>query len=80
LAILDATFSSKPQEVPEKREECLSEVDRTRSFFQKISEKDGKRDRSGPLALLELEHRAREHGVSQGVSIYRSFLDEAESN
>lgn len=60
LAILDATFSAEG--------DTANYVEATRNFFTEIAERDGQKDRSGPLALLELEKRARERSVSKGIS------------
>ena len=43
-------------------------VEGARNFFTEIAERDGPKDRSGPLALLELEKRALERSVSKGIS------------
>ena len=65
LAVLDATLppASSPVEL---NPDIQSKIDRAQVLFAKVSEDDGLKDRSGSLALLELEHRARAHGVSQG--------------
>lgn len=44
-----------------------------RELFDDIAAKDGLSDRSSPLALLELEKRARTHGLSTGALISDSF-------
>ena len=45
-------------------EETLRDaVDDARSFFRQIAEKDGRRERAAPLALLELERAARAKGI-----------------
>jgi N-terminal acetyltransferase B complex non-catalytic subunit len=38
-----------------------------REFFEEIASRDGKKDRSGLLAQLELEKRARAHAISDGT-------------
>ena len=38
----------------------------TNALFSKIAEEDGFKDRSGFLALLELERRSVAHGLSKG--------------
>ena len=43
---------------------------KTQEFLAQVADRDGVRDRSGPLALLELEQRARKHGVSTGMSTF----------
>jgi hypothetical protein len=60
LAILDATFSAEG--------DTTELVESTRKLFVEIAERDGRKDRSGPLALLELEKRANDHSISKGVS------------
>jgi len=60
LAILDATFSAEGN--------TAEFVEATRRFFTEIAERDGQKDRSGPLALLELEKRANESSISKGIS------------
>lgn len=59
LAILGATFSAEG--------DTGELVEATRKFFAEIAERDGRKDRSGPLALLELEKRAKEHSISKGI-------------
>jgi hypothetical protein len=59
LAVLDATFSME--------ESAVERVEEARKFFSEIAELDGRKDRSGPLALLELEKRARERSISEGA-------------
>ena len=55
-------------------EETLRDaVDDARSFFRQIAEKDGRRERAAPLALLELERvgRAKGIGAEFGKAAYR---------
>jgi len=66
LAVLDTTFSAEG--------DTTELVESTRKFFTEIAERDGQKDRSGPLALLELEKRAAEHSVSKGISSTRPDL------
>ena len=66
LAILDATFSAEGN--------TTELVESTRKFFTEIAERDGKKDRSGPLALLELEKRVVERSISKGISNTRPHL------
>jgi len=61
LAILDATFSTEG--------DTAEFVEATRKFFTEIAERDGQKDRSGSLALLELEKRASGRSISKGISI-----------
>ena len=73
LSVLDATFCSDkndehstPTEV--SRAAGLERVTVSEKFFTRIAEEDGARDRSALLASLELEKRARDHGLSSGLS------------
>lgn len=50
------------------RDVAAAECSRVKDLFTDIMEKDGKRDRSGLLALLELEKRCRQFGLSAGKS------------
>ncbi|KAF8077880.1 actin cytoskeleton organization protein [Lyophyllum atratum] len=72
LSVLDATFSCV---VPQQNDgpsstsetsisECKEQLTRTQELFTQIAQEDGPRDRSAALALLELEKRARTHGIS----------------
>lgn len=70
MSVLDATFwdvSSASEPTDEAKETCRHQITKTVEFFAKIADKDGARDRSGPLALLELERRAVTYGLSTGV-------------
>jgi hypothetical protein len=49
------------------KENAIEHVEEARKFFSEIAELDGRKDRSGPLALLELEKRAKEHSISEGA-------------
>jgi len=60
LAVLDATFSAEG--------DTTELVESARKFFTEIAERDGQKDRSGPLALLELEKRVMERSISKGTS------------
>lgn len=71
LSVLDATFCSvglctglNPSE--SAKTECLESISTTRELFTRLSKQDGRNDRSAPLALMELEKRARSHGLSTG--------------
>ncbi|KAG6837306.1 hypothetical protein H0H93_011908 [Arthromyces matolae] len=70
LSVLDATFSFFTSSVgsSESLEKGLHEVQKTQESFKQIAENDGPKDRSAALALLELEKRARTHGLSQGLT------------
>jgi len=75
LAVLDATFDFlvisptdvAPTILEGAKKECATKVQETRALFTRVVEEDGCKDRSGLLALLELEKRARDHGVSEGM-------------
>ena len=41
-------------------------ITHSKAFFSKIAEEDGLKDRSGFLALLELERRSAAHGLTKG--------------
>ena len=76
LAVLDATLPPASSSLVELNPDIQSKVDHARELFARVSEDDGLKDRSGSLALLELEHRARAHGVSQGegyILLFPSF-------
>lgn len=66
LAVLDATLPPASSSAVELKPDIQSKIDHAQELFARVSEGDGLKDRSGSLALLELEHRARAHGVSQG--------------
>ncbi|THH20680.1 hypothetical protein EW146_g718 [Bondarzewia mesenterica] len=70
LSVLDVTFSSVASGEPSDsaKEECVQHVSKTRELLTKVAEEDGLKDRSALLALLELEKRARIHGLSTGSS------------
>jgi N-terminal acetyltransferase B complex non-catalytic subunit len=78
LSVLDATFLPVSHSALEGDASVYHTVEHSRELFAKVSEEDGLKDRSGRLALLELEHRANKHRVTQGEKefIYcRCFLD-----
>lgn len=50
----------------EAKESCKRHIARTLDLFQQVAELDGLKDRSAMLALLELEKRARQYGLSSG--------------
>lgn len=70
--MLDATFapltSVKGDEQPDEsaKTKCSSHATKTEELFTKMALEEGHKDRSALLALLELEKRARIHGVSNG--------------
>lgn len=76
--MLDATFSyvaspqalaASPTPSDSAKEDCSKHISRTRDFFLRISEQDGVSDRSALLGLVELERRARLHGLSTGMKV-----------
>ncbi|VDB83056.1 unnamed protein product [Peniophora sp. CBMAI 1063] len=60
LAVLDGYVPTSGS--AETTADTLAEA---RAYFQDIAEKDGRKDRAGLLALLELEKRAKTHRLSQ---------------
>lgn len=67
LSVLDGTISALASAgTTIDLTEAAPRVQRVRELLSKIAEEDGTKDRSAPLALLELEKRARAHGLSQG--------------
>ncbi|KAJ3517170.1 hypothetical protein NLJ89_g669 [Agrocybe chaxingu] len=73
LAVIDATLPSQPFEVGSSASE--EKIKHAEELFTKVAEIDGLKDRSGFLALIELEKRSRIHGLSKGDSllpVYRS--------
>ncbi|KAJ7940559.1 actin cytoskeleton organization protein [Mycena leptocephala] len=71
LSVLDATFSSLQgdQEQDESvKTASSSHVAKTQELFTKLALQDGHKDRSALLALLELEKRARLHGISNDTN------------
>nr|ATU82292.1 alpha-actin cytoskeleton organization protein [Macrocybe gigantea] len=69
LSILEATFCylTAGTEPPSAEAEgkCREHMLKTRVLFTQLVEEDGPKDRSATLALLELECRARHHGLSE---------------
>ncbi|KAF9265486.1 actin cytoskeleton organization protein [Marasmius fiardii PR-910] len=77
LSVLDATFSQISAISDEQsKTERLQHLHKTEEFFSNIAEADGKKERAGSLALLELEHRARTHNLSQDSSRLVTLLCE----
>jgi hypothetical protein len=73
LSVLDATFSYyTPSDTPPEdvKAECSKHIATTQDLFTRLAEEDGQKDRSALLALLELENRARSHGLSNGWSFF----------
>ena len=64
----DVSVSATEQQPSEEaKTACREAITKTQEFLAQVAERDGARDRSGPLALLELELRARKMGVSSGA-------------
>nr|VWO98683.1 MAPKK kinase Kpp4 [Ganoderma boninense] len=70
LAVLDATFSN-----PGDKSVTSENITKTREFLGKVVEEDGVKDRSGHLALLELEKRSRQHGLATDSTTLNSLLE-----
>ncbi|THU87266.1 hypothetical protein K435DRAFT_782074 [Dendrothele bispora CBS 962.96] len=64
VSLLDGTFSHLQGSNENAKEECAKHIVHTQEVLDKIVENDGKKDRSGLLALVELETRARKHDLS----------------
>ncbi|OSC97114.1 actin cytoskeleton organization protein [Trametes coccinea BRFM310] len=78
LAVLDGTFAdltSQPSDVEAAKAAVSERIVKAREFFGKIVEIDGMKDRSGHLALLELEKRARHHGLATDSAALNSSLE-----
>lgn len=70
LSIIDYTFADNAELPP-----VLSRVAETRSFFEEVAEEDGTSNRSGLLALVELEKCTRSHKISDGaLRAFRHYL------
>ncbi|EPQ58725.1 hypothetical protein GLOTRDRAFT_13884, partial [Gloeophyllum trabeum ATCC 11539] len=77
LSVLDATFSSVTSSSPvdeDSRAECLERITQARELFNRVAEEDGVKDRSGLLALIELEKRSRHHDFCQDSSELLSLM------
>ncbi|KAI0721082.1 N-acetyltransferase B complex non catalytic subunit-domain-containing protein [Cerioporus squamosus] len=78
LAVLDATFADLTVEgadVEAAKGSCAERITRTRELLCKVVEHDGVKDRSGHLALLELEKRSRHHGLATDSTVLTSLLE-----
>ncbi|KAI0362109.1 actin cytoskeleton organization protein [Trametes cingulata] len=78
LAVLDGTFAdltSDPSDVEAAKAAVAERIPKTREFFGKVVEEDGVKDRSGHLALLELEKRSRHHGLATDSTALNSLLE-----
>ncbi|KAJ7111542.1 actin cytoskeleton organization protein [Mycena crocata] len=86
LSVLDGTFSSLKStddvQAPDEaaNTHCSSEVAKTQELFTELAEQDGHKDRSALLALLELEKRARSHGIlndpNRMVDLMKRYFEE----
>ncbi|KAJ7109453.1 actin cytoskeleton organization protein [Mycena epipterygia] len=86
LSVLDATFSSiiasKDGQEPDEsaKSECSSHLTKTQELLTRLAVQDGNKDRSALLALLELEKRARLHGISSDtnrmVDLMKQYFEE----
>jgi N-terminal acetyltransferase B complex non-catalytic subunit len=79
LSVLDSTFTpvSSQREggiTEESKNECLENISKARAFLAEVAEKDGTKNRTAPLALLELEHRAHTFGLSGWFSVIDGLL------
>ncbi|KAF8212156.1 actin cytoskeleton organization protein [Mycena galopus ATCC 62051] len=76
LSVLDATFSS----LASAKTKCSSDAAKTQELFTQLASQDGHKDRSALLALLELEKRARFHGISNDpnrmVDLMKRYFEE----
>ena len=69
-SVIDGVFAPTSEFMGDEAPVAQPLVDRVaqaREFFQTVSSEDALKNRSGLLAQLELEKRARAHGVSAGV-------------
>ncbi|KAH9484364.1 N-alpha-acetyltransferase 25, NatB auxiliary subunit [Psilocybe cubensis] len=78
LAVLDGTLpDTTPLIIGEA--DAREKVNHAQEIFSKIAEEDSTKDRSGLLALLDLEKRARLHGLSQEptrmVSLLKQYFE-----
>ncbi|KIM49319.1 hypothetical protein M413DRAFT_438506 [Hebeloma cylindrosporum] len=85
LAVLDATLlDAAHPSVPTSTnlgssKDTLTKIQRAQDLFLDVSKQDRLKDRSGPLALLELERRMRAHGLSQDstrlITLLKEYFD-----
>lgn len=68
LSVLDATLPRQAlsSHSEQSRQDMEAKITHSEALFSKIVEEDGLKDRSGFLALLELEKRSAAHGLSKG--------------
>ncbi|KDQ60955.1 hypothetical protein JAAARDRAFT_31952 [Jaapia argillacea MUCL 33604] len=65
VSVLDAAFPPASSASNGQNGVSAETAGETRDFLAGIAEQDGIRDRSAHLALLELERRSRDHGLSK---------------
>jgi len=80
ISVLDAVFSdlvvlSGEDDFEARKKECIERIVKARDFFSHLVELDGAKERSGLLALLELEKRSKYHGLSTGRKIVSLSFD-----
>ncbi|CAA7271640.1 unnamed protein product [Cyclocybe aegerita] len=73
LAVIDATLLSQPSGVASSSENKIKHAE---ELFTKVAEIDGLKDRSGLLALIELEKRSRTLGLSKDSTHLLKLLKE----
>jgi N-terminal acetyltransferase B complex non-catalytic subunit len=79
LSVLNTAFApvtSTSEVTEEAKNECRANIEEAATLFEMIKESDGRKDRSGALGLIELEWRARQHGLSQDPSRLLSLMEE----
>lgn len=79
LSVVDAAFhdlgSSPTSASDEVKTTCAESIAAARELFNQVAEEDGTRDRTGRLALLELEKRAWASGLSDDPAEMRRLLE-----
>ncbi|PPR03615.1 hypothetical protein CVT24_007731 [Panaeolus cyanescens] len=71
LAVINATFNEEDSDL------LKESVQKTQKIFTDIAAQDGLKDRSALLALIEVEQRAHERGISQSppVSLMEEYFE-----
>ncbi|KIY72188.1 actin cytoskeleton organization protein [Cylindrobasidium torrendii FP15055 ss-10] len=74
VAVLEAVFAPRPEE---ESFSTADEVARVRQLLEEVTTKDGSSDRSGPLALLDLEKRCRTHNFATGrmIALLKEYFE-----
>ncbi|KAI0807388.1 N-acetyltransferase B complex non catalytic subunit-domain-containing protein [Fomes fomentarius] len=78
LSVIDGTFAdltAGDADVEAAKATTAERITETREFLGKVVEADGVKDRSGHLALLELEKRSRQHGLATDPTTLTSLLE-----